>query len=63
MPWEYVAGGAHAMPRSARLKTAGVQVKEINVTLGGCAFWHADLDVEAARRRQERAARRARSWT
>jgi len=21
------------------LKTAGVQVKDINVTLGGCAFW------------------------
>src|SRR5207253_3502541 len=30
--------------RSA-LKTAGVQVKDINVTLGGCAFWHAVISI------------------
>ena len=27
------------------LKTAGVQVKDINVTLGGCAFWHAVISI------------------
>ena len=35
------------MPRSARrCKTAGVQVKDINVTLGGCAFWHAVISIK-----------------
>src|SRR4029078_7901526 len=28
------------------LKTAGVQVKDINVTLGGCAFWHAVISIK-----------------
>src|SRR5262249_6216524 len=27
------------------LKTAGVTVKDINVTLGGCAFWHAVISI------------------
>ena len=31
--------------RSA-LRTAGVQVKDINVTLGGCAFWHAIVSIK-----------------
>ena len=36
-----------ATPRSARrCKTAGVQVKDINVTLGGCAFWHAVISIK-----------------
>src|SRR3989337_3992291 len=30
------------------LKTAGVQVKDINVTLGGCAFWHAVISIKKA---------------
>ena len=29
----------------AALKTAGVQVKDINVTLGGRAFWHAVISI------------------
>ena len=29
----------------AALKNAGVQVKDINVTLGGCAFWHAVVSI------------------
>ncbi|HVU43759.1 MAG TPA: hypothetical protein VHD86_22135, partial [Xanthobacteraceae bacterium] len=28
------------------LRTAGVQVKDINVTLGGCAFWHAVISIK-----------------
>ena len=28
--------------------TAGVQVKDINVTLGGCAFWHAVISIKKA---------------
>jgi 2,5-furandicarboxylate decarboxylase 1 len=35
----------YAAIRSA-LRTAGVQVKDINVTLGGCAFWHAVISIK-----------------
>src|SRR5260370_12198809 len=28
------------------LRSAGVQVKDINVTLGGCAFWHAVISIK-----------------
>jgi UbiD family decarboxylase len=47
MPWEntwLAAPTRYAAIRQA-LKTAGVQVKDINVTLGGCAFWHAVISV------------------
>src|SRR5437763_3456190 len=47
MPWEntwLVAPTRYAAIRQA-LKTAGVQVKDINVTLGGCAFWHAVISI------------------
>jgi 2,5-furandicarboxylate decarboxylase 1 len=47
MPWEntwLAAPTRYAAIRQA-LKTAGVQVKEINVTLGGCAFWHAVISI------------------
>jgi 2,5-furandicarboxylate decarboxylase 1 len=47
MPWEntwLAAPTRYAAIRQA-LKTAGVQVKEINVTLGGCAFWHAVISL------------------
>ena len=48
MPWEntwLAAPTRYAAIRQA-LKTAGVQVKEINVTLGGCAFWHAVISIK-----------------
>src|SRR4029079_18393404 len=48
MPW-----GNTGLPPPTRyaavrqaLKTAGVQVKDINVTLGGCAFWHAVISIK-----------------
>jgi 2,5-furandicarboxylate decarboxylase 1 len=47
MPWEntwLAAPTRYAAIRRA-LKTAGVQVKDINVTLGGCAFWHAIISI------------------
>ncbi len=48
MPWEntwLAAPTRYAMIRQA-LRTAGVQVKDINVTLGGCAFWHAVISIK-----------------
>jgi len=33
------------------LRTAGIQVKDINVTLGGCAFWHAVISIKKQRAR------------
>ena len=48
MPWEntwLAAPTRYAAIRQA-LKTAGVQVKAINVTLGGCAFWHAVISIK-----------------
>jgi 2,5-furandicarboxylate decarboxylase 1 len=48
MPWEntwLAAPTRYAAIRSA-LRTAGVQVKDINVTLGGCAFWHAVISIK-----------------
>jgi 2,5-furandicarboxylate decarboxylase 1 len=47
MPWEntwLAAPTRYAAIRQA-LKTAGVQVNDINVTLGGCAFWHAVISI------------------
>ena len=47
MPWEntwLAAPTRYAQIRQA-LKTAGVQVKDINVTFGGCAFWHAVISI------------------
>jgi 2,5-furandicarboxylate decarboxylase 1 len=48
MPWEntwLAAPTRYAAIRQA-LKTAGVIVKDINVTLGGCAFWHAVISIK-----------------
>src|SRR6266446_1255593 len=48
MPWENTWLGAptrYAVLRRA-LKNAGVQVKDINVTLGGCGFWHAIISIK-----------------
>ena len=50
MPWEntwLAAPTRYAAIRQA-LKTANVQVKDINVTLGGCAFWHAVISIKKA---------------
>ena len=47
MPWEntwLAAPTRYAAIRQA-LKTAGINVKDINVTLGGCAFWHAVISI------------------
>jgi 2,5-furandicarboxylate decarboxylase 1 len=48
MPWEntwLAAPTRYAAIRQA-LKTAGVIVRDINVTLGGCAFWHAVISIK-----------------
>ncbi|HEX9463979.1 MAG TPA: UbiD family decarboxylase [Alphaproteobacteria bacterium] len=47
MPWEntwLAAPTRYAALRQA-LKNAGVVVKDINVTLGGCAMWHAVISI------------------
>ncbi len=48
MPWEntWLAAPTRYAAIRATLKTAGVQVKDINVTLGGCAFWHAVISIK-----------------
>ena len=48
MPWEntWLAAPTRYTAIRAALKTAGVQVKDINVTLGGCAFWHAVISIK-----------------
>jgi 2,5-furandicarboxylate decarboxylase 1 len=48
MPWEntwLAAPTRYAAIRQA-VKTAGVTVHDINVTLGGCAFWHAIISIK-----------------
>jgi len=47
MPWENAWLGAPTRYTAIRaaLKNAGVQVKDINVTLGGCAMWHAVISI------------------
>src|SRR6202166_2034751 len=48
MPWEntwLAAPTRYAQVRQA-LRTAGVTVKDINITLGGCAFWHAVISIK-----------------
>jgi 2,5-furandicarboxylate decarboxylase 1 len=47
MPWEntWLAAPTRYQAIRRALKTAGVQVKDINVTLGGCAFWHAVVSI------------------
>ncbi len=48
MPWEntWLAAPTRYTAIRQALRTAGVQVKDINVTLGGCAFWHAVISVK-----------------
>src|SRR6267154_5815436 len=50
MPWEntwLAAPTRYAAIRQA-LRNAGVTVKDITVTLGGCAFWHAVISIKKA---------------
>jgi 2,5-furandicarboxylate decarboxylase 1 len=48
MPWEntWLAAPTRYSAIRTALRTAGVQVKDINVTLGGCAFWHAVISIK-----------------
>lgn len=48
MPWEntWLAAPTRYTAIRSALRTAGVQVKDINVTLGGCAFWHAIISIK-----------------
>jgi 2,5-furandicarboxylate decarboxylase 1 len=48
MPWEntWLAAPTRYTAIRQALKTANVDVKEINVTLGGCAFWHAVISIK-----------------
>ncbi len=48
MPWEntWLAAPTRYTAIRAALKNAGVQVHDINVTLGGCAFWHAVVSIK-----------------
>jgi 2,5-furandicarboxylate decarboxylase 1 len=50
MPWEntWLAAPTRYTAIRQALRTAGVQVKDINVTLGGCAFWHAVISIKKA---------------
>jgi 2,5-furandicarboxylate decarboxylase 1 len=47
MPWENTWLAAPTRYSSIRtaMKSAGIQVKDINVTLGGCGFWHAIVSI------------------
>src|SRR5215467_14189230 len=48
MPWEntWLAAPIRYTAIRQALKPAGVVVKDINVTLGGCAFWHAVVSIK-----------------
>jgi len=48
MPWEntWLAAPTRYQAIRRALRTAGVEVKDINVTLGGRAFWHAVISVK-----------------
>lgn len=47
MPWEntWLAAPTRYTAIRQALRTAGVTVRDINVTLGGCAFWHAVISI------------------
>src|ERR1700739_3902159 len=48
MPWEntWLAAPTRYAAIRAVLRTAGVQGQDINVTRGGCAFWHAVISIK-----------------
>jgi 2,5-furandicarboxylate decarboxylase 1 len=47
MPWEntWLAAPTRYTAIRRALIAAGIQVKDINVTLGGCGFWHAVISI------------------
>ncbi|HUF79579.1 MAG TPA: UbiD family decarboxylase [Burkholderiales bacterium] len=47
MPWEntWLAAPTRYSAIRTAMKSAGIQVKDINVTLGGCGFWHAIVSI------------------
>ena len=47
MPWEntWLAAPTRYSAIRRALKAAGIEVKDINVTLGGCGFWHAIVSI------------------
>src|ERR1041384_6378584 len=48
MPWEntWLAAPTRSTAIRQAPRPAGVTVKDINVTLGGCAFWHAVISIK-----------------
>jgi len=48
MPWEntWLAAPTRYTQIRQALRIANVNVKDINVTLGGCAFWHAVISIK-----------------
>ena len=48
MPWEntWLAAPTRYTAIRRALKSAGVDVQDINVTLGGCGFWHAIVSIK-----------------
>src|SRR5947209_19574415 len=48
MPWEntWLGGPTRLTAIRQALVTAGIVVKDINVTLGGCGFWHAVISIK-----------------
>jgi hypothetical protein len=48
MPWEntWLAAPTRYTAIRQALKTAGINIHDINVTLGGCAFWHAVISIK-----------------
>jgi 2,5-furandicarboxylate decarboxylase 1 len=48
MPWEntWLAAPTRYTAIREAVKNAGVRVHDINVTLGGCAFWHAVISIK-----------------
>ena len=47
MPWEntWLAAPTRYTAIRRAVKSAGVDLKDINVTLGGCGFWHAIISI------------------
>jgi 2,5-furandicarboxylate decarboxylase 1 len=48
MPWEntWLAAPTRYTAIRRAMTAAGIQVKDINVTLGGCGFWHAVVSIK-----------------
>ena len=48
MPWEntWLAAPTRYTAIRRAVKSAGVDLKDINVTLGGCGFWHAIISIK-----------------